>query len=319
MPRSQARRPKKDVTGPVSFMTYRLKEGEIVDATLIPRPQNPLVHLRQIGVRLYRAPDDTFLGRLSIDPLRFTGLEGLLPEPVQQVRISDSESFVFVPPSPLARLMAIPFRRANTFEALQDLIEKQWQKLVEETMKALEQARSLASNARVMAHPWRIEGSVRVHYEDLRLLFSPRGDRACVCGINGRALIVQPEGPRVVIPVPPRMTQSELSALWSQAIAQAEACVAPRSDRSSKEDDALSIDLADQALIASYEEEQAPKRSEPPPAKPRPSVGPTVRVLKGTKLEVTRPPSEVVSLDLDEPVSLSADMSTDFTSADLPT
>ena len=302
------------VSGRVAPMTYRPRQGEIINATMeLEGRFDTVSHLHSLGVRLYRGPGGAPHGRLSIDPVRFHGLEGLLLETVQHVRVFDSEHLVFTPPSPLARLGHVRFREIATFEQLQDELEGRWRTLVQQTVAALARARSVASNARVIAHPWRIEGSVRIHYEDLRLLFSQRGDRACVCGMNGRALAVQPEGPRVIIPVPLEGDQAELSALWSRAIAQAETCVAPTVEVETETEgtDAISLDLADQALIASHTE--CAKRCERrgPDARPERSPATTVPPAAG---------HEALARDLvlDNPAGRSADMSVDFSSSDLP-
>ena len=225
---------------------------------ILERRQGPLEQLRAIRLPVHRTSEGTIEGQLSIDPSRFESLPGIELERLHPFRVVDAERLVFVMPSPFAALGPVSFGRASRANALSLMVEQTWRGLVAQTRPCLELAQALAPNARVLGNPWRIEGSLRIQYEDVRLLFSRRGDRACICALNGRPIVGLLDGPRMTIPVPLRRREEEASVLWGQAIEQAKRGIEAESMDDGDEADAhhISLDLAEKALLGAEFDER---------------------------------------------------------------
>lgn len=197
-----------------------------------------------------RRSDGAIEGRLSVDPAAFEVIDGVEVKALHRFLVIDSERLVFSAPSPFAALGPVPFARASRSRQLLLIVQQSWRGLVARTRPSLELAQTLAPNAQVFGSPWRIEGSLRIHYEDVRLLFSRRGARACICALNGRPIVRAPNEPRVVIAAPLRGSDDAIRERWNRAIEQAKNCAEedPRDAGLAVESYHISLDLAGRAL-----------------------------------------------------------------------
>lgn len=233
-------------------MTYYLKGGEIVEARVASNSAEiASAKLHWLGVQVYKARDGGVMGQIIIDPSQLPPLEGVRVDRVQRFKVLGEDRLSFVTPSPLARCAPVNFMDAQSHADLENRVATAWQRVVAQAKVTLETARSLAQNAHLLLDPWRIEGTVEVGQDEVRVLFSAAGDRACVCGLNSRALVVQPLGPRVIIPVQSEAPDFEQQGLWRAAIEQARTCLSNQTP-ALPEETSLSLDLASQDLESSY-------------------------------------------------------------------
>jgi hypothetical protein len=335
------------VSVPSNSMTYSLKGEEIVEARVTSDPSDVAVaKLRWLGVQVFKGGDGSVMGQIRVQPLRFAPLAGVRLEPHHRFRVLDKHRLQILAPSPLARCAPVPYLDLQSHEALEGLVEQAWQAVVAEAGQALAIAAQVAPDAHLLMEPWRIEGTVKVGQDEVRLLFSARGDRACVCGLNGRALVRQPASARIILPVRTVAPREEQVALWRAAIEQARVCMGPEREVI-PEQASLSLDLASQDLEASYTPKAVPARPDTPHpgARPPGMVGPgqaaSVGRLTPVTLPVTvgqpvppsprfapapRPPTPppvseyppVALAPADSLDLLSLDLSTDLQSSDLP-
>ena len=155
-------------------------------------------------------------------------------------------------------------------------------------------------------------------------MFSTRGDRACVCAIDGRPVDRAPVR-RKILPVDAKLNQQVWHSLLADAVAQAKPCLGP--PVVSREERQLSIDLASRDLAARSTVEiperiLAPTVVSPPPRLPPPRNPPPRTNGNKTPLNVPQTPSSLPrphlasnprSLELmidDDDVLLSVDLST---------
>ncbi len=306
--------------------TYRLQGREILDARVV-RVATDATLLREMGLTVRPGPDGRLTGRLRVPPLRFDGLADIMPEPVQAFVVTGPQRLSIMAPSPLSRCGMVPFGNMRDVNEIVDVLAARWRAVVDQTREALQSSRQLAANARVMLDPWRIEGQIEVHQQQVRLLFSPKGNMACINGLGGRPLVERAVGPRVMIPVPCIGPAAELQALWQRALAQANQCVA-QAQVVIVEDEAMSLDIADEDLVAAYEAEAkrragATRRSAQQAAAgtapgrilaaPPPRVQPVMAAPMRPD-PVAQPRADAQAQD----TALSMDMSIDFNSSDLP-
>ena len=314
---------------PSNSMTYYLKGGEIVEARVTSDPADVAVaKLRWLGVQVYKGSDGSVMGQIRVQPLRYTPLPGVRVEPHHRFRVLEGHRLQVLASSPLARCRPIPYLDLQSHLELENGLERAWRDAVEDAAQALAHATQVAPDAHLLMEPWRIEGNVKVGQDEVRLLFSARGDRACVCGLNGRALVRQPTGPRIILPVRTEAPREEQVALWRAAIEQARGCVAPQPEAVPEQAE-LSLDLASQDLEASYTPRAvAGTPLSPPPPRPPGMMGPgqapppplgrfaPVRRAQPVPPEGAFPPilpPAEDSLDLE-----SLDLSGDLLSSDLP-
>jgi len=257
-------------------MTYYLKGGDIVEPRVASNAAEVAsAKLRWLGVQVYQARDGTVMGQFVIDPGGFEPLEGVRIDRVQRFKVHGEDRISFCPPSALSRCPPVNFMDAQSHEDLETKVAAAWRAVAAQARQTLETARSLAQNAHLLLEPWRIEGTAQVGRDEVRVLFSSGGDRACVCGLNGRALVVQPVTPRVIIPVFNEDPEHEQQSLWRSAIEQARSCLSTQSP-ALPEENSLSLDLASQDLASSYgdvahlaQEAQVMAHSQGVPAPPR--------------------------------------------------
>ncbi len=233
-------------------MTYSLKGQEIIAARVTSACEDTAVKkLRWLGVQVYKGRDGTVMGQMIITPASFENLDGVRMERSQRFKVVRDERIQFLAPSPLARCRPVDFLSAQSHTNLESQVAMAWQHVVGQARSTLDTARGLSHNARQLLEPWRIEGTVDVGQDEVRVLFSSAGDRACVCGLNGRALVVQPVSPRVIIPVHNEAPQREQDSLWRAAIEQARSCLGQQVPVQPHEE-SLSLDLLSQDLESSY-------------------------------------------------------------------
>ncbi|MCB9651117.1 MAG: hypothetical protein H6730_31670 [Deltaproteobacteria bacterium] len=260
---------------PSNSMTYYLKGGEIVEARVTSDPADVAVaKLRWLGVQVYKGGDGGVMGQIRIQPLRYAPLPGVRLEVHNRFRVLDGHRLQVLAPSPLSRCRPVPFLDLQSHEQLEHALERSWQEVVAEATQALTYAAALAKDAHLLMEPWRIEGTVRVGQDDVRLLFSARGDRACVCGLNGRALVRQPSNARIILPVRTTAPREEQVGLWRSAIEQARVCVGPEPEAVPEQAE-LSLDLASQDLESSYGPRVVPQPAAVPPRAPPAQTVPT--------------------------------------------
>jgi len=325
-------------------MTYYLQGGEIVEARVASNPTEVAgAKLQWLGVQVYRSRDGGVMGQIALDPAQLESLDGVRVDRIQRFKVVSEDHLQVLPPSPLSRCRAVRFMDAQSHEELAYRISSAWAEVVAAARRTLDRARTLAQDAHLLMDPWRIEGTLQVGGDDVRVLFSAAGDRACVCGLNGRALVVQPVAPRIIIPVQSEASREEHDQLWRSAIEQARTCVG-RQPEPVSEQMSLSIDLASQDLEASY---GVVDNTGPAHAGPPGTVGPghaaAPPVITGTKmsppprmppprpasspgarpnLSVVPPPAAAAppldSLDLGSLDLSSADLSLDLATVDLP-
>lgn len=306
-------------------MTYSLRGGEIVEARVASSSKEVVVSkLRWLGVQVFKDPNGAVRGQVQIDPDGFTALEGVRLTSMQRFSVVGGEKLQILAPSPLARCRPVPLLDLQSHDELVRSIEFSWREVVGHANQALDRARVLSKTARLLMDPWRIEGTVDVGGEEVRLLFSAQGDRACVCGLSGRALVSQPAEARVILPVRHQMDAQEAAALWRAAIAQARACLGPALPEPEPDHVSLSLDLASQDLENSYGSNPAVPTPDRPPGMvgpgqvaPTPVVAGRVEVVpRLAPMPVDYPPRaepDDDSLDL-----ASLDLSADLDSLDLP-
>lgn len=233
-------------------MTYSLKGQEIISARVTSACEATAVKkLRWLGVQVYKGRDGTIMGQMMVTPASFESLDGVRIECSQRFKVVREERIQFLAPSPLARCRPVSFLSAQSHASLESQVAVAWQHVVGQARSTLDTARALSQNARQLLEPWRIEGTVQIGQDEVRVLFSSAGDRACVCGLNGRALVVQPVSPRVIVPVHNESPQYEQDSLWRAAIEQARSCLG-RAVPVQNNDESLSLDLLSQDLESSY-------------------------------------------------------------------
>lgn len=268
-------------------MTYSLKGGEIVEARVASSPQEIAVaKLRWLGVQVFRARDGGVAGQIAVEPAQLEALEGVRVDRLQRFRVVQEEHLQILAPSPLSRARPVPFLDAQSHEDLVARVARAWAIAVGQARRVLDTARDLARDAHLLMDPWRVEGTVQFGNDEVRVLFSSGGDRACVCGLNGRALVVQPLNPRIIIPVRDESSREERDGLWRAAIEQARTCLGAQPEPT-KDEMSLSIDLASQDLELSYPEHGATPEYSGPPGMARPGQVAAPPVITGV---LERPP-----------------------------
>jgi len=208
-----------------------------------------ITKLKWLRVQVFAG--DVVKGQIMINPSCFEKLAGVTISSLQRFEVSGSDRLVIQAPSPLSKLGPIDFLEATSHEDLVLRIEGQWRAFVLGIGEAVKIAQRLASDAKLCFDPWRIEGTMIVNFERIRLLFSPRGDRACVTGIDNHPMINEPAPPRIILPVERGKDPEAHDRLWRSAIEQARKCVAEVN--APHESQSLSLDLATRDLVASYQ------------------------------------------------------------------
>ncbi|MEL7370560.1 MAG: hypothetical protein AAFN74_16690, partial [Myxococcota bacterium] len=126
-------------------------------------------------------------------------------------------------------------------------------------------------NAQLFGDPWRIEGEVTFRQHTIRIMFSTRGDRACVCAVDGRPVDRAPQR-RKILPVDKHLSEALWQTLLADAVAQAIPClglpVVAREERR------LSIDLASRDLAVRPTVELPPEIPVPTVVSPPPRLPP---------------------------------------------
>ena len=230
-----------------------------------------LSKLRWLGVQVYAGTDGIVRGQIQVDPRRFDPFEPARIAPLQRFEAIGPDRLHISPPEPLSQLGPVLFIDAQSHEELVARLAVGWRELVQRTRGALSVARTLSPDARLELDPWRIEGSLAVFGHAVRLLFSSRGDRACISAVDGRPVISQATSGRVILPVagPPDARESE--ERWRAALEQAKAClglvepvVTP-----TREEESLSIDLLSRDLDPCSSDTLQLEATTPPQSAPR--------------------------------------------------
>lgn len=287
--------------------------------------------LAQLDVQL-SVVEGTVLGTAMVQPLRFDPLEPVVIHPLQRFEVLPAEKIRVIGSSPLAHLGPISFASVRPGDPIGQLLELAWREHVKLTKGAIIRARQLARDSQLYLDPWRIEGSLDYNGERIQLLFSSRGDRACVSGINGRPMVQPPRLPRVILAVDPTDDFLETDRKWRVAIEQARACLGP-SPQVVAEEGQLSLDIASRDLETSYSEAPEPVRLPPPRAPAPPPKGSSSSAPRGAPSPprpggsavrpMTRPMTRSVTTMTAIPgvvprPTAEANVSLDLTSDDLP-
>lgn len=242
--------------------------------------------------------EGTVLGSVMVQPLRFDPLEPVIIHPLQRFEVLPAEKIRVIGSSPLAHLGPVSFASVPVGGSLAQLLELAWREHVRLVKAALVRARQLARDAQLLLDPWRVEGSLLYNGERVQLLFSSKGDRACVSGLNGRPTVKPPRLPRVILSVDPTDDFLETDRKWRVAIEQARACLGPTEDVVPEEGQ-LSLDIASRDLETSYDPEPPPRLPPPrapspipdPPRAPPPSAAKVRPAVHGS-LSARPPPAE---------------------------
>ncbi len=269
-----------------------------------------ITRLRALGAQ---ASDGTLRGQVKVRNERLTAVMGVAAEPIQRFELMTPEQLRFSPPSLLEHAGAVSFMDLDRPDAFLARIEGLWADLARRTQQAVLSARQLSADAQLLVDPFRIEGSVNKHGEKLRLLFSLRGDRACISAVNGRPVVAQPKTPRVVLLTQTHENPVDLERRWRAAIEQAKACLMAVHGAPSKDEDQMSIDLATRDLELSYTPPAAPKPKYEAPNAPPKASGPWT-AQSHESLYVPRMPPPPVA----KPTVKEREASLDLSSADLP-
>ncbi len=175
-------------------------------------------------MRLEPDSDDVVRGRLWLDIRRLPCIDGIGLVANVEFSCPDYEHLVFDDRTALCRIPPVPIAAAKSLEALTLGVTRRYEKLAALMEAGLRRARKLAPDARVRLSPFRLEGSVEYGGERLLLLFSTKGHRACIYGIDDRPVSFLPAEARVVFDAdegPPAYPH----ALWDHGVEQARACL----------------------------------------------------------------------------------------------
>ncbi|MEQ9502491.1 MAG: hypothetical protein RIT81_36810 [Deltaproteobacteria bacterium] len=181
-------------------------------------------HLEKLGVRLEPDIDGAVRGRLWLDIRRLPCIDGIGLVANVEFSCPDYENLVFDEATALCRIPPVPIAGAKTLEALTQRVTRRYEKLAALMESGLRRARNLAPDARVRLSPFRVEGSVMYAGERLLLLFSTKGHRACIYGIDDRPVSFLPAETRVVFDAdegPPAYPHAQ----WDRGVEQARRCL----------------------------------------------------------------------------------------------
>ncbi len=148
--------------------------------------------LSRLGVHIQRR-DGVICGLIRVEPQNFVPLPGCTIKRRQHFRLESIDSFRIHRSSPLHQLGPIPFFEARALTDLQRTIEARWWALAEESERALARAHRFCASATIEVSPWRIQGAMSFEGHSLQLLFSPRGERACISAIDQRPVLTSSE------------------------------------------------------------------------------------------------------------------------------
>lgn len=320
---------------PIHATTYQLTREQVSGQQACGFRDQALRCLAAAGVPAAVDTDGVIRGVLGVEPRRFRTLPGAPIAPRQAFEVRVPGTLRFADPSPLSQLGDLPFLEAPSQTRLLEKIIRAWGQRVLLIEAAVLSARDLAPNAQLFGDPWRIEGEMSFGSHLVRMMFSTRGDRACVCGLDGRPVDRAPVR-RKILPVDQELTGEIWHALLAEAVGQARACLGP--PVISREERQLSVDLASRDLeirptvdvpvhMAPTVVSRPPRRSprpqvvppdqrptvigpppSPPPRRPPPASGPTLRA-------VARPDPRGLALTIDDADVL---VTTDLSTRDLP-
>ena len=266
---------------PTHATTYQLSRDQVSGQQASTDRERALKLLAAAGIPASVETDGVIRGVLSVEPQRFETLPGAPIGPRQAFEVVLPRALRFADPSPLSQLGDLPILEATSAPKLVDKLIRAWSQRLQLIEAAVLAARAIAPNAQLYGDPWRIEGELSFDQHVVRLMFSPRGDRACVCAIDGRPVDRAPVG-RKVIPVDGKMPKDVWHELLAAAIEQAKPCLGP--PVVSRDERQLSIDLASRDLDVRPVERPAsgtatlvsPPPRWPPPRHPTSSTVPTV-------------------------------------------
>ena len=310
---------------PTIATTYQLTRHEVSGQHAVGFRDEALRCLGAAGIPAAVDTDGIIRGVLSVDPRQFESLPGAPIGPRQAFEVHMPGTLRFADPSPLSQLGNLPFLESPSLQKLTDKLVRAWAQRVQLIDAAVLTARGLAPNARLHGDPWRIEGEVPFQQHVVRIMFSTRGDRACVCAIDGRPVDRAPAR-RKILPVDGKLNPEVWQSLLADAVAQAKPCLGP--PVVSREERQLSIDLASRDLAAQSTVEIpdrilaptviSPPPRLPPPRNPPPRSSGNDVPMSGSKTPSLLPRPHLASnprslefvID-DDDVLLSVDLSTD--------
>lgn len=289
---------------PFHATTYQLSRIQVTGQQARRDRELSLRHLAAMGIPAAIESDGTVRGVITIDPRRFLALPGAPIAPRQAFEVTIPGTLRFADPSPLSQLGDLPFMETTSLAKMVDRLVRAWSQRVQLIEAALLTARNLTPNAQLFGDPWRIEGEVSFRHCTVRIMFSTRGDRACVCAVDGRPVDRAPQR-RKILPVDSRLSDELWQTLLADAVAQAIPCLGqPVVSRAEMR---LSIDLAARDLAVRPTVELPPEIpvptvvSAPPRMPPRGAQAPllvgastsrrSVRSSEDQPTVVSRPPT----------------------------
>ncbi len=269
---------------PTHATTYQLTRDQVSGQHAAGFRDEALRCLGGAGIPAAVDTDGVVRGVLHVEPRWFKSMPGAPIGPLQAFEVHMPGTLRFADPSPLSQLGNLPFLEAPSLRRLTDRLVRAWAQRVQLIEAALLTARELAPNAKLYGDPWRIEGEVPFREHMVSVMFSTRGDRACVCAIDGRPVDRAPVR-RKILPVDAQLNPEFWHSLLAAAVAQAKPCLGPPAV--SREERRLSIDLAsrDLAIVPTVElpdRVTAPTVIAPPPRLPPPRTPPRGLAVPGS-------------------------------------
>ena len=233
------------VSLPTHATTYQLSREQVSGQHSGSYREEALRCLAAAGVPAAVDTDGVVRGVFTLEPRQFKTLPGAPIAPRQAFEVHMPGTLRFADPSPLSQLGDVPFLEATSLNRLTDKLIRAWSQRVQLIEAAVLTARGLAPNAQLYGDPWRIEGEVSYQNHMIRVMFSTRGDRACVCAVDGCPVDRAPVR-RKILPVDAKLNQEFWHSLLADAVDQAKPCLGP--PVVSREERQLSIDLASRDL-----------------------------------------------------------------------
>ena len=295
------------VSLPTHATTYQLSREQVSGQQAVAYRDQALRSLAAAGVSAAVDTDGVVRGVLTIDPRRFKTMPGAPIAPRQAFEVRVPGAIRFRNPSPLSQLGDLTFMEAPSLPRLMEKLIRAWSQRVQLIEASVLAARRLSPNAQLFGDPWRIEGEVSFRDQVIRMMFSTRGDRACVCAIDGCPVDRAPVS-RKILPVDAELEPQIWEELLVAAVLQARPCLGP--PVVSREERQLSIDLASRDLehnqpdIVSSRAATTAARSSPPPQRsprhysslptaptPRDSSPPTRTPPHGSGVPARTPPN----------------------------
>ena len=148
-----------------------------------------LEQLSAMGVSAKADDEGKIEGRLWLDIRKLPCIGGIGLSANVTFTCTDYVHLVFDDTTALKRLGPVPFLDLTNREGLTQRVVEGYERVAVEAESALKRARQLTPSAQFLLNPARIEGSVSYGGERIVLLFSSKGHRACIFGIEDRAVM----------------------------------------------------------------------------------------------------------------------------------